>query len=287
MQQTHSLSFASATPHRAQRDAARGRPAKSLSRACVRTAWFAAEIALAACRWMWLGLCAGGAPGWRERAAWVHRTARRARRIFNLELQVTGPVPSSGLLVANHLSYLDIVVLAALAPAAFVAKRDVRSWPVFGMLARMAGTLFIQREKRADTARLAPELARLLEAGALVVVFPEGTSSDGSEVLPFRSSLLEAAVWRGTAIHTAYLEYELDDGNPGAEVCYWGTMTLVPHLWNLLGKARVRAKVAFSETPVSSADRKELARVARDEVVRLKDRLAHGITPCPAHKEME
>jgi 1-acyl-sn-glycerol-3-phosphate acyltransferase len=202
-----------------------------------------------------------------------------------MELQVTGPVPRSGLLVCNHLSYLDVIALAALTPAVFVAKREVRSWPVFGALARMAGTLFIHREMRSDTARLAPELARLLDAGALVVLFPEGTSSDGREVLPFRSSLLEAAVWRGTAVHTAYLEYELDGGDPGAEACFWGTMTLVPHLLNLLGKARVRAKVVFNEMPVRSADRKELARAAHNEVVRLRDRLARCDKPHPAHEE--
>ncbi len=274
MQQTQSMHLPSAALRVTQPDAAQASRVRQWVRTGLRTVWLASEIALASCQWVWLCLCANSAPGWRERAKWVHRTARRARRIFDLELQVTGPVPKSGLLVSNHLSYLDIVVLAALAPAFFVAKREVQSWPVFGPLARMAGTLFIHREKRSDTARLAPELARLLDAGALVVVFPEGTSSDGSNVLPFRSSLLEATVWRGTAIHTAYLEYELDGGDPATEICYWGTMTLLPHLLNLLGKARVRAKVVFSETTVRSADRKELARAARNEVVRIKDRLA-------------
>lgn len=285
MQQTHRLHFVSAAPHPAQRDAARTRPARSLACASLRTAWLVTEIALAACRWLWLVLRAGRPPGWRERAVWLHHSARRSLRLFNLEPRITGPVPSSGLLVANHLGYLDILVLAALTPAVFVAKREVGRWPVFGTLARMAGTLFIRREKRADTARVAPELARLLEAGALVVIFPEGTSSDGREVLPFRSSLLEAAVWRGAAIHTACLEYDLDDGDPGTEACFWGTMTLVPHLWNLLGKARVRANVVFNETPVRSTDRKELARVARDEVVRLKTRRAHRAMPHPAPQE--
>jgi lyso-ornithine lipid O-acyltransferase len=257
------------------------------ARASLRTAWLVTQVALAAVRWLWSALRDGGAPGWRERAAWLHRASCRGLRLFDLELQVTGPIPSSGLLLANHLGYLDILVLSALTPAVFVAKREVRRWPVFGSLACMAGTLFVHRERRADTARLAPELARLLEAGALVVIFPEGTSSDGGKVLPFRSSLLEAAVWRGTPVHTAYLEYTLDDGDPGAEVCFWGTMALVPHLWNLLGKARVRARVVFSETTACSADRKALARVAHNEVLRLKDRLAHGIPPCPSRQETE
>jgi 1-acyl-sn-glycerol-3-phosphate acyltransferase len=98
------------------------------------------------------------------------------------------------LLVANHLSYLDIVLLSSLTPCVFVAKNEVKDWPVFGWFARLAGTVFVDRNDRRDAARANELIRSALREGALVVLFPEGTSSNGSTVLPFKSSLLQAAI---------------------------------------------------------------------------------------------
>ena len=128
------------------------------------------------------------------RAAWLHRATRRHLKIFNLKPAVSGPIPARGLIVSNHLSYLDILVLASVAPAAFVSKADVRGWPMFGWLATLGGTVFIERERRTHVGAVNREVERALADGVPVVVFPEGTSSAGANILPFRSSLLEPAI---------------------------------------------------------------------------------------------
>ena len=122
------------------------------------------------------------------RALWLQRTTRRVGRIFQLEIQSAGAIPARGLLVCNHVSYVDILVLVSLAPAVFVAKREVKSWPVMGLLAQLSGTVFIDRQRRTHVGEVNDEIQSALDDGALVVVFPEGTSSDGRTVLPFKSS---------------------------------------------------------------------------------------------------
>ena len=118
-----------------------------------------------------------------------------------------------------------------------------------GWLARRAGTIFIERAKRGDVARVNEEAERLLESGVLLVVFPEGTSSDGREVLPFKSSLLEPIVGRRHPLSVAHISYEVEDGDAGEDVCYWGDMTFGPHLLKLLTKRRVCASVTFTCSP--------------------------------------
>ena len=118
------------------------------------------------------------------RAKRLQRSSRRVMRIFQVETQSVGSVPLKGLLVCNHLSYLDVLVLAALTPTLFVAKSEVRRWPVFGWFARLAGTIFVNRNKPSQTGQSADRIAVALGNGALVVLFPEGTSSGGETVLP-------------------------------------------------------------------------------------------------------
>jgi 1-acyl-sn-glycerol-3-phosphate acyltransferase len=178
-------------------------------------------------------------------------------------------MPKSGLLVANHLSYLDILLLSSLTPCVFVAKSEVRVWPIFGWFARMAGTIFVNRSSRRDAARANEEIRAALREGALVVLFPEGTSSDGATVLPFKSSLLEAVIGEHVPVSVAALRYELPEGDAGAEVCYWGEHTLVPHLLNLMTKRAVNAAVIFSPVPNTWRDRKKLAMQLHAEVAQL------------------
>jgi len=182
------------------------------------------------------------------------------------------------LLISNHLSYLDILVLAAQTPAVFVAKREVKSWPVFGWFARLAGTLFVHREKRMQVAQATADLEASLDSGALVVLFPEGTSSDGQTVLPFKSALLAPATRRWQRLFAGFIRYELDDGDAGEGICYWKDMTLLPHLINLLSKRAPRVFVRFSQFRQPATDRKELARQLHSEVLRLKQ-LAHAEVP--------
>jgi 1-acyl-sn-glycerol-3-phosphate acyltransferase len=208
------------------------------------------------------------------RAAWLQSSSRRLLRVFQLETKITGDIPSSGLLVCNHLSYLDILVLAALAPCVFVAKREVNHWPVFGWFARQAGTVFVHRERRPQTRQSVEQIEAALQTGALVVLFPEGTSSGGETVLPFKSALLEPAARQPHSLTAGLLHYELADGDASEEVCYWKDMTLVPHLVNLCSKRSIHASVHFNLLRKGSTDRKQLARELRAEVQRMKHAVA-------------
>jgi 1-acyl-sn-glycerol-3-phosphate acyltransferase len=206
----------------------------------------------------------------RARAIWMHRSARRFIRIYSCEYGSTGPIPKSGLLVSNHLSYLDILVIGAITPAVFVSKSEVRNWPVIGWLTMLAGTVYIVRDRRTHVGAVNQEIDSALADGMLVVVFPEGTSTDGSDVLPFRSPLLEPVTHGSHPISVGFLRYELDDGDPASEVCYWGDHTFATHMLNLLGKKRVRGKMAFGTFQRTTDDRKELAKELREAVLKLK-----------------
>ena len=246
-----------------------------------RLLWFAGEIIIALVDYLFR--CAfrpeKSAPA--ARALWLQRASRRALRIFKFTAQVAGPVPSGGLLVSNHLSYLDVPVMASLTPAVFVAKHEIKSWPVIGWLARLAGTLFIDRGRRMDVAPVNAAVQTALEGGALVVVFPEGTSSNGRTVLPFKSSLLEPATRQIHSLTISLIQYELDDGDAGNDVCYWSDVTFFEHLLNLMSKRTFRASVRFAAIPSIETSRKELAQQLHSEMLKLKNTTAGSINPSP------
>jgi lyso-ornithine lipid O-acyltransferase len=213
------------------------------------------------------------------RAVWLHRASGRTLRFFQIQTQATGPVPSRGLLISNHLSYLDILVLSSLTPAVFVSKHDVKFWPVFGQFAVLGGTVFVDRRRRFQVGEVNDEITAALNQGALVVLFPEGTSSNGQTLLPFKSSLLEPATDPSWPLAVGWIHYEIDDGDASEEVCYWGDHTFFPHMLNLLSKRRVRATVHFGQFPKRSSDRKELAQQLRAEILDLKEKTgAHSRT---------
>jgi 1-acyl-sn-glycerol-3-phosphate acyltransferase len=196
-------------------------------------------------------------------------TAEGCRRILALEPRIFGPLPSRGLLVANHLSYLDIILLAALRPCVFVSKSDVRSWPIFGQCAALGSTIFVDRSKRADVRGVSQQMRSALAEDLLIVLFPEGTSSGGNRVLPFRSSLLEPAVELGCPVTAAALGYQIAEGSVSDEICYWRDMTLLPHLLNVWSKPVIQASLRCGVPRARSEDRKSLAVELHDEVAAL------------------
>jgi len=204
-----------------------------------------------------------------DRAKWLHYWCQTALRRLNVAVRQDGLFPTTGLIVSNHLSYLDIMVFSSLAPCAFVSKREVRSWPLFGLAAKLSGTVFVDRTRVTDTHRVADELAQALSSGVPCVLFPEGTSSDGSGVLPFRSPLLEAAVRSSQPISPAYIRYSGEHTDVAQEICYWGDMTFVPHLFRMLSKRGVRADVRFAPESHHFDDRKVAAVRAREIVLAL------------------
>jgi 1-acyl-sn-glycerol-3-phosphate acyltransferase len=204
-------------------------------------------------------------------AQWLHESCAGSLHALNVQIAIEGQLPGGGLIVSNHLSYLDIPVLSATLPCVFVSKADVEHWPIFGRYARWAGSVFVKRHDRADAARANASIRKALGDGVPVVLFPEGTTSDGERILRFHSTMLQPAIDTGAGITPCAIGYELEQGDPAQEVAWWGDMTFLPHMWNLLGKRLVRARVRFGETITAVGDRKKLSAVLHEEVVRLHD----------------
>jgi 1-acyl-sn-glycerol-3-phosphate acyltransferase len=208
-----------------------------------------------------------------ECARWLHESCARGLAAIDLQLFTTGDLPARGLIVSNHLSYLDILVFSAAVPCAFVSMAEVERWPIFGRYARWAGTAFVRRHDRADAARANVSVAESLNNGVPVVLFPEGTTTDGHHVLRFHSTMLQPAIDAAALVTPCAITYELDEGDVAREVAWWGAMTLLPHVWNLVAKKVVRARIAFGEGAVASCDRKELSRVLHEQVAQLHVRM--------------
>lgn len=204
-----------------------------------------------------------------RRAEWLHRSCIKVVTQLGITLDVDGRFPSRGLLVCNHLSYIDVLALSAIAPCIFVAKRQVRSWPLFGRLARFGGTTFVDRDQPFDAIRVNHELTEALSAGLVVVLFPEGTSSDGSTVLPFRSALFKPAVQLNQPVSTAHISYAVEGGSVEQDVSYWGTMVFLPHLFRFLRLRSVTMRVRFGRNASIFTDRKMAAMTTREEVVEM------------------
>jgi 1-acyl-sn-glycerol-3-phosphate acyltransferase len=188
--------------------------------------------------------------------------ARGAARLLGLRIRIDGEVPRAPfLLVSNHLSYLDIVTYAAVMPSRFVAKQEVRRWPLVGLLARAMGTIFIDRTVKRDAVRVQGDLARAVADGDGVVIFAEATSSAGHQVLPFRPALLEWAAQTGSPVHHASVGYGTSVGSTPAHlsVCWWGDMTFGRHLVALARLPWIEATVRFGDMPIAERDRKRLA----------------------------
>lgn len=192
-------------------------------------------------------------------------------RILGIAIERCGSVAPSRptLFIANHTSYLDIEILGASIPASFVSKADVDGWPLFGWLARLQRTVFIDR-KRGSVARQRDALGARLRAGDHLVLFPEGTSGDGQRLLPFKSALfgavVESASDRDITVQPVSVAYLRLDGMPLGRsyrplFAWYGDMALAPHLWTMLGLGRLGVSVTFHPA-VRAADfpsRKALA----------------------------
>jgi 1-acyl-sn-glycerol-3-phosphate acyltransferase len=215
----------------------------------------------------WRGGDPARAYAWK--CAMMRWQARAILRACGVRWTVDGKPPAAPfLLVANHLGYMDIVLMCAVTPAWFISKREVADWPGIGWVVRSMNTLFVDRERKADLTRLRPVMDAVLDRGEGIVFYPEGTSGDGSDVLPFKPSLLEAAAARGLPVHWAILHYRTPPGAPSAReaVCWWGDAPFFPHLLGLLRLPAVDARLRFGPAPVAHADRKILAQALRAAV---------------------
>lgn len=171
------------------------------------------------------------------------------------------------LVVANHISWIDIYVINAWRPTPFVSKAEIRRWPVVGWLAQQLGTVFIQREKRSDAKRIMHELAERLNAGEQMCVFPEGTTSDGVQLLPFHANMFQAAVSASRPVQPVCLMYEDSQGRQSTAPAYIGDLSLGESLDALLRAGPLTAHVYVGAPLAPGADRRLLATEAQASVV--------------------
>ena len=210
-----------------------------------------------------LGLLHDGPEG----AVWIHRWCRRIVRCLGIEVTLAGDLPgqlaASGegyeAVICNHLSYIDILLMSAARPFIGVAKSEVRGWPLLGWLTAQAGTVYVQRGGKPETyPAVNAAMARAYRSGLPVLFFPEGTTTDGSEVLPFRRGLFHSVLRDSVQVRTAALSYDLDGRDRAAtianHVCWRGDAAFVPHLFHLLGLRGLRASIRFGPV-VQGADR--------------------------------
>jgi len=224
--------------------------------------------------------------------AWSTRLWGRAMcTILGVEREVDGTVPDSGvfLVASNHLSYLDILVLGSLYPSLFVAKDEIATWPVFGWIARAAGTLFIDREDARDVVRAGREMSARLALGIPLTIFPEGQASSGAEVLPFLPSLLEPAARAGIPCWGASLSYETPGSalSPATTICWYDRSSFPAHFARMSGLPRIVARIRFAPAPVVSKDRKELARSLREHVSATFEPIPRAVSPGTAPRSRD
>jgi 1-acyl-sn-glycerol-3-phosphate acyltransferase len=207
-------------------------------------------------------------------AAQVERWAQQALQVLGIRLVVRGHAPASGpvLMVANHVSWLDILTLHAARHVRFVSKSAVRHWPMIGTLATGAGTLYIEREKRRDALRVAHHMAEALRAGDRIAVFPEGTTSDGRGLLPFHANLLQAAISADAPVQPVALRFlDAATGEVSFAPIYIDDDTLISSLWRTLRAPPLVAVVQFGEPQSAEGrDRRGWAQSLHADVLALR-----------------
>lgn len=194
------------------------------------------------------------------RLIWQGMGCRWALAYLRCQVTVRGTPPPQGMLVSNHQGYMDILVLGSLDPASFVAKAEIRWWPIFGLFSWWAGTIFLERRNKTALKGPLRETIRRLEQGGRVVVFPEGTDSDGTGLLPFHSSFFEAAIRTQCPVIPVAIRYGAPGVSRREEVIYWKDRRFLPHLIRLLGVRGITARVTFGDAMEAGRDRKELAK---------------------------
>jgi 1-acyl-sn-glycerol-3-phosphate acyltransferase len=189
-------------------------------------------------------------------------------RIFNVELHAVDlSAVRNGLIVSNHISWLDIFVLNSVVPMRFVAKSDVRRWPAIGWLCARANTLFIERGNARAAARINKQLGELMQQGECLAVFPEGTSTDGAQVAHFHASLLQPAIDAKVSLHPIAIRYEDDDGERSTAAAYIDDISFGASLWTLFNTKKLHVRL-LPAPPLHAADfeRRELAQHAHASI---------------------
>jgi 1-acyl-sn-glycerol-3-phosphate acyltransferase len=216
-----------------------------------------------------------------EGAVWIHGWCRRIVWALGFACSVEGKLPPGGTVVSNHLSYLDILLYSAVQPFVMVAKTEVRGWPLLGWLTAQAGTVYVKRGGGPPTyPAVNAAMAEAYRTGLPVLFFPEGTTTDGASVLPFRRGLFHSVLNNAVPLRVAALRYSLDshavngDATVGEDVCWWREdMDFAPHLFRFLGLKGLRAQIRFGGEIVERADRFVLSETAQAAVLEMYEGL--------------
>lgn len=219
-----------------------------------------------------------------ERSRRVSAWGRKLLAILNVRLTVHGRPPAvrgdGALIVANHVSWLDIYLLFSAVRTRFVSKAEVRDWPLIGWLAASAGTLFLERSRKSDAHRVNGEMADLLRKGACLTLFPEGTTSDGTGLKPFFPSLIQPAVLAQARLWPVLIRYRRTDGTVNIDAAYYDDMSMGQSLLRILRQPVIHAEAHFlPPIQVGARHRREAAREAEAAIRGALERDADGRRP--------
>ena len=218
---------------------------------------------------LWIALVRFPALSIAERQARIRWWSHKMLRLIGIVLRVEGTAATGGsLLVANHISWLDVMVVHAVVPQArFVSKADVKSWPLLSRLIDSAGTLYLERERKRDALRVVHAMAEALRGGQTVAIFPEGTTSTGHGLLPFHANLLQAAISTATPVQPVALRFSDSSHVVSDAMEFVGATTLLQSLWQSACGDGVMARLVFlAPRPSAGAERRELAAQLRADI---------------------
>jgi 1-acyl-sn-glycerol-3-phosphate acyltransferase len=205
-----------------------------------------------------------------NRRSLVKRWSVRLLRILAVELRVGGEIggrDGNVMVVANHISWLDIFVLNAAHPVRFVAKSELAKWPVVSQMIRGGGTVFIERERRRDTHRANHQIAQVLEQGDVVAVFPEGTTTDGTQLLPFKGALLQPIVEAQGHVQPVAIRYRTPDGEHSHAPAYVGETSFAQSFWTVCGARALTVELVVRPALAArDTHRRDLARAAEASI---------------------
>jgi 1-acyl-sn-glycerol-3-phosphate acyltransferase len=218
-----------------------------------------------------------------RRALWLQACARMILKSLGIGYEVEGHPPTRGLVVSNHLSYLDIIIISAAMPCFFVSKAEVTGWPFFGKAARTGGTIFLDRSSQASAMSVAEQISERLSLPipVPVLLFPEGTSTNGAQLLRFHSRLIDPAIAAGAPITAVGIRYVIEGGVEERELCWYGDEEFLTHLWKVLGVAGFSAQLHFGEPRIYS-DRRVAADQTHAEITAWRQAVAPVLRPACA-----
>ena len=207
------------------------------------------------------------------RHARIRSWSRRLLHLMSIDIRMTGSLGHPNVIVvANHVSWLDIFALHAVGPVRFIAKAEIARWPVLGRLVAGVGTLFIERARRRDTHRVSRTVTDALARGDVVALFPEGTTSDGAGVLPFKSSLLQSIVDAGGHVQPLALRYRTPDGARSTAPAYVGDETFMASFWRVCGLRALNVELfPLPRVPAAGRHRRAVAGDAEAAIRRALD----------------